>query len=114
VLPLPPNRQAALDGCAVPLCEGSPDDGVARDKPRWSANGRLLYYVASPGELANVWAVDFDPRSGRIGKPFQVTSFSGPGEEVLDDGSADISVANGQLAVPVRQSAGAIYSLEVR
>jgi hypothetical protein len=90
---------------------GRADDGVDRDIPRWSANGRLLYYVALPDGLANVWAVDFDPTSGRIGEPFQVTYFSGPDEALV---RPEISVAHGQLAIPVRQSAGAIYSLEVR
>jgi serine/threonine protein kinase/Tol biopolymer transport system component len=93
---------------------GNPDDGVDRDKPRWSPDGRILYYVARTSELADVWGVDFDPASGRVGEPFQVTSFSGPGEQMSGFGGDEISVANGQLAVPVRQPTGGIWALEVR
>ena len=47
------------------------------DKPRWSPDGRLIYFVAGRGGFFNVWGVGFlDAAKGKpVGKPFAVTSF---------------------------------------
>jgi serine/threonine protein kinase/Tol biopolymer transport system component len=52
-------------------------DPIAMYAPRWSVDGRLLYFTSTHGGLANVWAVDFEPASGTVGRPFQVTAFTG-------------------------------------
>ena len=59
-------------------------DGSARDdKTRWSADGRLLYFLSTRGGLANVWAVEMDAATGTPkGQPFAVTQFNGPGEQI--------------------------------
>jgi Tol biopolymer transport system component len=38
----------------------------AADKPRWSPDGRRLYYTEGGSVGSNVWAVPFDPGSGRL------------------------------------------------
>ena len=57
-------------------------DAAAMHDPQWSVDGRLLYFASTHGGIANVWAVDFDPVSGDVGRPFQVTEFDGQGEHM--------------------------------
>ena len=88
------------------------DGAAARDKPRWSVDGRLLYFTSTRGGLMNVWAVDFDPISGVFGIPFQVTEFSGPGEQMPAElENFEIAVARGRLVVPTIRPTGAIWLL---
>ena len=88
------------------------EDLSPKDKPRWSWDGRVLYFTSARGGLLNVWAVDFDPGSGVIGTPFRVTSFDGPGEQIPTElGALEIGVARGQLAVPTLHPTGAIWLL---
>ena len=57
------------------------DASVWVDKPKWSADGRLIYFISNRGGLFNVWAVRFHPNRGTaIAEPFQVTQFDGSGE----------------------------------
>jgi Tol biopolymer transport system component len=89
-----------------------PDGAPARDKPRWSPNGRLLYYVSDLGGLKNVWAVDFDPMDGVFGKPFQLTSFNGPGDQIPDRlNEFEIAVGGGRLVMPTLRPTGGIWLL---
>jgi hypothetical protein len=38
-------------------------DPIAMYDPRWSVDGKLLYFASASDGFANVWAVDFDPLS---------------------------------------------------
>jgi serine/threonine protein kinase len=88
------------------------DGAAARDKPCWSVDGRLLYYVSSRGGLLNVWAVDFDPLSGVFGKPFQVTAFDGLGEQLPHRlGYFETAVGGGRLVIPTLRPSGGIWLL---
>ena len=84
------------------------------DKPRWSVNGRLLYFTSRRGGLNNVWGIRFDPASGNtIGDAFKVTTkFDGPGETLPQrQGEGDFGVADGRLVVPVLKTQGAVWLL---
>jgi Tol biopolymer transport system component/DNA-binding winged helix-turn-helix (wHTH) protein len=35
------------------------------DKPRWSPDGRTIYFVSRPGGFFNVWGIHFDPAAGK-------------------------------------------------
>jgi Tol biopolymer transport system component/DNA-binding winged helix-turn-helix (wHTH) protein len=49
------------------------------DKPRWSPDGRTIYFLSGPGGFFNVWGIHFDPDAGKpVGQPFQVTKFDSP------------------------------------
>ena len=49
------------------------------DQPRWSLDGKAIYYVTDQNGFLNVWGSPSDPALGKpIGKPFQVTSFNTP------------------------------------
>ena len=89
------------------------DEDLARkDKPRWSADGRILYFVSSRGGLLNVWGVNFDPDTGSFGTPFQVTEFDGPGGQIPTNMYLlEIGAARGGLAIPTVHPTGAIWLL---
>ncbi len=38
------------------------------DKPRWSPDGKIIYYVSRPGGFFNVWGIHFDPAAGKAGR----------------------------------------------
>jgi hypothetical protein len=84
------------------------------DKPRWSGDGRLLYFFSDRGGLFNVWAVAFDTTMGRpIGDPFPVTRFTGVGEQApLGLESLELGVGGGRLAIPVVNPTGGIWMLD--
>ena len=90
-------------------CRGSFDD-----KPRWSDDGRLLYFCFRSRRAYNVWAVRFDPRVGKpLGEPFPVTRFDGPGEMIESvTQSAEFGVAAGRLFLPLVTPTGGIWMLE--
>jgi Tol biopolymer transport system component len=52
-------------------------DVVWIDKPRWSADGRIIYYVSRRGGIFNVWGIGFNPTTGTPSDAFQITHFDG-------------------------------------
>lgn len=84
------------------------------DKPRWSIDGKLIYFVSRRGGMFNIWAVEFEPVAGTfVGHPFQVTHFSGPGEQIpADMAIVELGVARGSLAVPIINPTGGVWMLE--
>ncbi len=54
------------------------------DKPRWSSDGRKLYFISNRTGFFNLWGMGFDPASGQtMGEPFRVTSFESPDQMIL-------------------------------
>jgi Tol biopolymer transport system component len=88
------------------------EDMSRKDKPRWSADGRHIYFTSERGGLLNVWAVDFNPDTGAVGTPFRVTEFDGPGAQMPTNMYwLEIGVARGGLVVPTFRPTGAIWLL---
>lgn len=84
------------------------------DKPRWSPDGRTIYYVSERRGFFNVWGVHFDPLIGKPqGEPFQVTHFDNPklmvGEVIPNLGFA---VAQDKLMLTMEQLSGSIWVLD--
>jgi Tol biopolymer transport system component len=90
-----------------------PTSGAA-DKPRWSPDGRRLYYTVRGTVGYNVWSVPFDQERGRLmGAPSQVTRFMNPGHLLSDDlGSAEPSIFRSFMILPIMERRGSIWMLD--
>ena len=85
------------------------------DKPRWSPNGRMIYYVSRRNGFFNVWARPFDPVRGRpFGDAFRVTDFESPSHSIFNASIAKlhISVLSDRLILPITDSSANIWMLE--
>jgi Tol biopolymer transport system component len=85
------------------------------DKPRWSADGKLLYVWRRDGSFFNVWALPFDDARGAVaGAPVQVTQFDSPAHRIwADDLSlAEPSVSGPTMILPVADATGSVWMLD--
>jgi Tol biopolymer transport system component/DNA-binding winged helix-turn-helix (wHTH) protein len=103
---------------AVPLQGGSwvrlTEGPGWTDKPRWSPDGRTLYYACQSGGFINLWGRHFDPDTGHVsGEPFRVTSFDSPRQMLYPYmRPLQVVVTHERLVVPVTESFGSIWLLE--
>jgi len=86
------------------------------DKPRWSPDGKIIYYVSGSEGIFNVWGVAFDAASGKpTGKPFRVTSFDSPGLAVGDNISdVEFSLVHDKFVLTMEDRASSIWVLANR
>src|SRR5204862_4307852 len=86
---------ALAGGQWTPISDGTFWD----DKPRWSPDGRTLYFVSNRSGFLNVWGRRFDPVAGTpVGEPFRVTAFgnaSERGDSLLN--TLELAIAQHQL-----------------
>jgi len=84
------------------------------DKPRWSPDGRTIYFMSGHGGFYGVWALHFDPTRGRgLGAPFQAKAFDDPSFIIpRNTVIVEISVSQNSLVVPLQQVSGGIWMLD--
>jgi Tol biopolymer transport system component len=84
------------------------------DTPRWSPDGRSIYFTSSRDGVFNVWAVAFDSERGQVeGDPVGVTAFDGPRRRMLPIPSInDIAVSGDRLFVCLEEDSGSIWILD--
>jgi Tol biopolymer transport system component len=103
----------------VTLASGGPwiqvrDSKHWDDKPRWSPDGKTIYFLSGRGGAFNVWGIHFDPTSGRAtGEPFPVTAFESPGlmipRQIQD---VELSLTQDKLVVTMEELSGSIWLLD--
>jgi Tol biopolymer transport system component/DNA-binding winged helix-turn-helix (wHTH) protein len=101
---------SAAGGPWMPISHGKHWD----DKPRWSPDGRTIYFVSDRGGFFNVWAIRFDSAKGKpVGEPFRVTSFESP-ELMVSDAipKVDFSLTQNRFVLTMEQSSGSIWLLD--
>lgn len=100
----------ATGGSWIPIV----NDSNWADKPRWSPDGKTIYFLWSRGSFFNVWAIHFDPETGKaVGKPFQVTSHDSPSRMIPRDmAHVEISVSQKSLVTTLEQVSGGIWVLD--
>ncbi len=84
------------------------------DKPRWSPDGRTIYFVSGPGGFFNVWGIGFDPAAGKpVGQPFQVTKFDSPRLMIPRFiPPVGLSLTQDRLVLTMEQTSGSIWILD--
>ena len=84
------------------------------DKPRWSADGRRLYFFSGKGSFLNLWAVDFDAERGMVvGQPFPVMEFSSPSFRIDPRISfSDMNISRDDAFLTMQSTAGSIWMLD--
>ncbi len=99
----------ATGGGWIRLTDGKQWD----DKPRWSPNGKIVYFLSDRGGFLNVWSTRFDPAHGTtVGPASRVTSFDNPGLMVPTNISpVEISIGRDKLALTVAQVSGNIWAI---
>jgi hypothetical protein len=84
------------------------------DKPRWSPDGRTIYFLSGRGGFFNVWGIHFDPDGGKpVGQPFQVSKFESPRLMVPRwIGPVGLSLTQDKLVMTMAEESGSIWVLE--
>jgi Tol biopolymer transport system component/DNA-binding winged helix-turn-helix (wHTH) protein len=84
------------------------------DKPRWSPDGRRLYFVSNRTGFFNVWGIDFDLATGHPrGETFRVTNFESPARMILPDvATMEMALAADRIVLPIMEVSGGIWILE--
>jgi Tol biopolymer transport system component len=90
------------------------DDKQWADKPRWSPDGKIIYFVSRLGGFFNVWGIHFDPARGTaIGSAFPVTSFGGPRLGMPQHlPSVDVSLNQDHLVLTIEEDSGNLWILD--
>jgi Tol biopolymer transport system component/DNA-binding winged helix-turn-helix (wHTH) protein len=84
------------------------------DRPRWSADGRLVYFLSSRTGFLNVWGRRFDPERGiAVGKPFAVTRLDDPAQMIPPRTvQLGMAISRDRLIVPIAAASGNIWVLD--
>jgi hypothetical protein len=83
------------------------------DKPRWSPDGRALYFLSNRTGFWNLWGRRFDPDAGRpVGGPFQVSQFDTSAQMIRNLANLQIAITGDRLILPITQSSGVIWVLD--
>jgi Tol biopolymer transport system component/DNA-binding winged helix-turn-helix (wHTH) protein len=84
------------------------------DKPRWSPDGRTIYFVSRRSGFFNVWGIRFDPTLGKsVGKAFRVSAFERPSLMVPQQVQpVALSITNDRLLLTMSEVSGGIWVLE--
>lgn len=89
------------------------DGGWFDDKPRWSPDGRIVYFVSNRSGIANIWGRRLDTSTGTpIGEPFPVTSFRSAQFQLTPRTvQMDIAITATHLLLPMSESRSDIWML---
>jgi Tol biopolymer transport system component/DNA-binding winged helix-turn-helix (wHTH) protein len=101
---------SASGGEWIKLTEGRYWD----DKPRWSPDGKAIYFVSNRTGFFNVWKVRFDPASGRpLDQPTRVTDFESTTQMIIPNiVQLEMALTSDRIILPMMETSGSIWVLE--
>jgi Tol biopolymer transport system component/DNA-binding winged helix-turn-helix (wHTH) protein len=101
---------AATGGPWIRVTDGKHWD----DKPRWSPDGKTIYFVSGRDGFFNVWGIRFDAVKGKpVGDPFQVTSFESPSLMLPTNiPPVELSLTQEKLVLTIAEVSGSIWILD--
>jgi Tol biopolymer transport system component len=104
------NAVPAAGGTPIALTTGEFFD----DRPRWSPDGRVVYFLSNRSRFFNVWARRFDPDRGvPIGEPFSVTHLDSPAQVIPPRMvQVGLAVSGNRLILPISAVSGSIWILD--
>jgi Tol biopolymer transport system component len=84
------------------------------DKPRWSPDGKTIYFLSRRGGLFNVWGTRFDSAHGKPeGKPFQVSTFDRASQMIPQNiAPVALTLTQDRLVVTAAQVSGSIWIID--
>jgi Tol biopolymer transport system component/predicted Ser/Thr protein kinase len=84
------------------------------DKPRWSPDGKTIYFLSRASGFFNVMGIHFDPSTGRpLGEPFRVSNFDRPVLMISPDvTSVALSLSQDKLVLTMEEVSGGIWVLD--
>jgi Tol biopolymer transport system component len=85
------------------------------DKPRWSADGRTLYFLSRrSAAFFNLWAVHIDPEGGKaVGQPFVLTHFDSPSRMISPNiDKTELGIGAGRAMLNLRTVTGNVWMLD--
>ena len=98
----------ASGGAWIPITDGKQCD----DKPRWSPDGKTIYFMSPRTGFFNLWGIRFDPDDGKpVGEPFLVKTFESPGR-YPSPGGMELALGEQRFVLPLMQLSGNIWVLE--
>ena len=97
----------------VSITEPSPN---SQDKPRWSPDGRLIYYLADIDGYHCIWAQRLDPDTKRpLGQPLEVSHWHSARRSLMEAGmplDRELSVTAHKLFFNLAATTGNIWMAE--
>jgi len=101
---------SASGGEWIKLTEGRYWD----DKPRWSPDGKAIYFVSNRTGFFNVWRVRFDPASGKpLDQPTRVTDFESTTQMIIPNIiQLEMALTSDRIILPMMETFGSIWVLE--
>jgi Tol biopolymer transport system component len=88
--------------------------GLTADKPRWSTDGRRLYFLAQDGGTWDLWVAGFDPIRGEPRAELRrLTRFSSPRMAISPRMAfTELGIGSDVAVVTMRTTAGNLWMLE--
>jgi serine/threonine protein kinase len=90
------------------------DSRYYADKPRWSLDGKTLYFLSNRSGFFNVWGVRLEANPLKpSGEAFQVTDFSSPSYTIPSNMTEiELALTADRLVVPIVEVSGNIWILD--